>query len=267
MFGKSTQEWTPLTFGTIFSEGWTDAWIAPPSGSGGALRQGWITLPDAFFNRMVIGFYTYSYGTNGIPSEQVGYVQYETPITRRYMFGFVMPVVDNEQGNGVTNTAFGDVILENRFMLHEDQDLSVSLNINMEIPTGYRNMGYGRTILMPYLAAWRDMGNGFSLRGTAGVDIPLDTHPNNADTVFDINLAFGQTLTRHDVPLLGDFTYFVDAHLLQATGVNQFTLLSLTPGFRTHLGNDFYLLAGIEVPVTNSAPFNERFTVMLVKGF
>ncbi len=36
-----------------------------------------------------------------------------------------------------------------------------------------------------------------------------------------------------------------------------YSYLSFTPGFRFHLGNDYFFLAGIEVPVTG--PKNKNF--------
>jgi hypothetical protein len=42
----------------------------------------------------------------------------------------------------------------------------------------------------------------------------------------------------------------------------------VTPGVRTHLGGNLFLLAGIEIPLANSSSFfNEGFTVQLVQGF
>jgi hypothetical protein len=45
------------------------------------------------------------------------------------------------------------------------------------------------------------------------------------------------------------------------------TFFSLTPGFRTHLGGEYYLAGGYEIPLTHPQPFGSRFTVFLVRGF
>src|ERR1022692_1934326 len=126
------REWTPLYASTFLTEGWLEPHIAPPNGSGGSLRQGWIGVPDAFFDRQIVGLYNYTRGKNGNPNEQAGAFIIESPISRRWDVGFVVPFIDNLQGNGVTSaTSFGDVTIVNRFMLHETQDLTVSLNFNV----------------------------------------------------------------------------------------------------------------------------------------
>ena len=45
------------------------------------------------------------------------------------------------------------------------------------------------------------------------------------------------------------------------------TTVSFTPGFRTHLGANWYLLGGIEVPVTTPQPFDYQLTTGLMKVF
>ena len=262
------REWTPLCFGTFLSEGWCDPFIGPPNGPGGSLRQGWIGVPDAFFNRMIVGVYNTTRGANGNPNEQVGAAIYETPITRRYMFGVVVPFVDNLQGPGRTSaTTFGDVTIENRFLLHETADLTVSLNLNVRVPTGGSSTGNSRTVLDPYLAFYKDLWCGWSVRGAAGALVPVDNVAGQRDPTLTLSLAIGQTITPHDVPLVGDFTYYVSTNYQQDLGNGSNAFVSFTPGIRTHLGKDFYFLAGIEVPVTDPVPFHNRFTFVLVKGF
>ena len=74
------REWTPLYATTFFTEGWLEPQIDPPGGSGGSVRQGWIGVPDAFFNRQIIfGMYSYAQGANGRQNEQVGSFLIESP--------------------------------------------------------------------------------------------------------------------------------------------------------------------------------------------
>lgn len=62
--------------------------------------------------------------------------------------------------------------------------------------------------------------------------------------------AIGQTLTDHDVPCFGDFTYYLSVVVNTPLSNSEQTRVTLTPGVRTHLGNDWYFLAGTPVPVT-----------------
>src|ERR1043165_4383158 len=52
------RNWTPLWCETFFTDGCCEPWNAPPPTTGGSLRQTWVGMPDAFFNRQVIGIYS-----------------------------------------------------------------------------------------------------------------------------------------------------------------------------------------------------------------
>jgi hypothetical protein len=82
-----------------------------------------------------------------------------------------------------------------------------------------------------------------------------------------VNACLGQTLTKHEAAPFGDLTYFVCANLRQDLGGDNSTQVTLTPGLRTHLGNNWFLIGGLEVPVTGPKPFDERATFVLIKGF
>jgi len=42
----------------------------------------------------------------------------------------------------------------------------------------------------------------------------------------------------------------------------------VTPGVRTHVGGNLFLLAGVEFPLTSTrTSFRERYIVQLVQGF
>jgi hypothetical protein len=45
------------------------------------------------------------------------------------------------------------------------------------------------------------------------------------------------------------------------------TVFTLTPGFRTHLGKDWYLLGAVEVPVTHPKSFDYKVLWGLMKVF
>jgi hypothetical protein len=86
------------------------------------------------------------------------------------------------------------------------------------------------------------------IRGGIGDLIPL--RGGGTDTLIT-QLAIGQTLTDHDVPLFGDFTWYVSAVADSELAHGHHTNATLTPGMRTHLGHDCYFLAGLPTPVTN----------------
>jgi hypothetical protein len=57
-------------------------------------------------------------------------------------------------------------------------------------------------------------------------------------------------LTDHKVPLFGDFTYYLSVVVNTPLSNGDLTRVTLTPGIRTHLGHDWYFLAGLPTPVT-----------------
>ena len=57
--------WRPLPCSTFFSEGWNEAWVPSPNGSGGAPRQGWINAQDGNLYRL--WFFTFAQGFNNAP--------------------------------------------------------------------------------------------------------------------------------------------------------------------------------------------------------
>jgi hypothetical protein len=87
------------------------------------------------------------------------------------------------------------------------------------------------------------------IRGAFGDFIPLGGAGFN--TLIS-QLAIGDTLTDHDVPLFGDFTLYVSAVANTPLSQGQRTSVTLTPGMRTHLGRDWYFLAGLPTPLTSA---------------
>jgi hypothetical protein len=86
------------------------------------------------------------------------------------------------------------------------------------------------------------------IRGGIGDKIPPGG--GGFDTLIS-QLAIGQTLTDHDVPLFGDFTWYVSTVVNTPLRDGQHTSVTLTPGMRTHLGHDWYFLAGLPTPLTS----------------
>jgi hypothetical protein len=85
------------------------------------------------------------------------------------------------------------------------------------------------------------------IRDGLGVDIPI--HGGGTNTLSS-QLAIGQTLTAHDMPLFGDFTYYLSTVVSTPLSNGDQTSVTLTPGIRTHVGHDWYFLAGLPTPVT-----------------
>ena len=87
------------------------------------------------------------------------------------------------------------------------------------------------------------------IRGAFGDFIPLGGGGFNS---LISQLAIGNTLTDHDVRFFGDFTLYVSAVADTPLSQGQRTSVTLTPGLRTHLGRDWYFLAGLPTPLTSA---------------
>ena len=116
----------------------------------------------------------------------------------------------------------------------------------MLIPTGNQPLA-GKTALIPAFGFWNNFAGRWVIRGGIGDYIPLGG--GGTDTLIS-QLAIGQTLTDHDVPLFGDFTWYVSTVVNTPLSDGQHTSVTLTPGMRTHLGRDWYFLAGLPTPLT-----------------
>ena len=94
VFGQpDPNSWRPLPFSTLFSEGWSEAWVPSPRGSGGVPRQGWINAVTGHLNRG--WFFTFAQGFNDPPkgNAYLGSYTLMTPLSRRLMLITNIPFV------------------------------------------------------------------------------------------------------------------------------------------------------------------------------
>jgi hypothetical protein len=263
LFGKADPDaWRPLTFSN-FGEGWNEAWVPSPSGSGGAPRQGWINSSDGNIYRLWFFTFSENFNRSGGNTYLGAYTLY-APLSRRLELIVNVPfaVAGNVTGGlpvitptGQTTTtsthgqtSFGDMSFTPRVLLHETQDFTLTAELAVVTPTGSAPL-QGKCDLIPAVAFWNNIRDGWVIRGGVGLDCPIE---GGSGSTLITQLAIGQTLTGHDVRLIGDFTYYVAAVGNTNLTDGSQTRVTLTPGIRTHLGNDWYFLAGMPIPVTQS---------------
>ena len=258
--------WRPLTLGNFFSEGWTQPWVSPPPGEGGAPRQGWLNAFDGVFYRLGVltGGYAEDYRGNG--NLYTGGLTLYTPFNARFELRTDVPfVVSNRAANGTGyHTAFGDFQITPRFLLSEDRNTTQSFSLTFRTPTGSEKNGNGVSAVEPTYEFWTNPWRGLVVRGGAGLSIPYTNLDTGARTSFIGNLAFGYYCTPHDLTPFGDLVVYLATNLNQPTDQrgNHHTTVTLTPGFRTHLGGNWYLLGGVETPVTWSGPHPFAYQVL-----
>lgn len=283
---RPSSEWRPLSLGGLLDEGWDEPWVAPPSGTNGGPRQGWINAADGDFYRLAF----FTYGVSDIHKQKatghLGQFTLYTPLSRRLMLLTNIPFVQTNLnlGSGLPfvgvnepggqrggerrqrrgEVGAGDLSFTPRVMLIDTRDFAMVAQSSVRIPTGQTSLD-GRSSLTPALQFWSNPFDRVTLRGGVGVDVALNRAVGSSH--FIGQLAAGYTLTGHDVPLFGDLTPYVsaivDTNLSDATT----TIASVTPGFRTHVGRDWYFLAALEVPVAGTRSFDSTAFFWFMKAW
>ena len=265
--------WRPLPFSTLFTEGWDQAWASPTNGSGGAPRQGWIGAADGVFYRLGIGTYSFAgdFAENG--DQHVGELTLYTPLSRRFELRHDIPfIVDNKGPDGHYQKSFGDFAITPRVILSESQDFTQSFGVTFRTPTGSLDNGQSVAAISPTYEFWTNVWQGLVVRGSAGYTFPYGheaVQEANARNSFNANLATGYYFTPHSAAPLGDLVIHVGtslSHLIDDRG-RDITTVVVTPGFRDYLGANFYLLAGVDMPLTRPETFDFQPTVGLMKVF
>jgi len=262
IFGQpDPNTWRPLPFSTFFTEGWNEAWVPSPNGSGGAPRQGWINAMDGNLYRL--WFFTFAQAFNSGPkgNAYLGSYTLLTPLSRRVELIINVPfVIRNNAVSGLpilnpnnptttttkSHSGFGDISFTPRFLLHETKDFSLTAEMAVVTPTGTQPLAGNTTTLIPAIGFWNNPVGGWAIRGGLGLGIPMNGSGDNLIS----QLAIGNTFTDHDLPLFGDFTCYLSAVVNTPLANGSPTSMVLTPGMRSHLGNDWYFLAGLPIPLT-----------------
>jgi hypothetical protein len=267
--------WERLTLADFFSKGWTRPWASPPNGEGGAPRQGWLNAYDGVFYRL--GILTGSYGNdfhnNG--ASYTGGLTLYTPLNARFELRTDVPFVASNRDlsdpdHHDRETHFGDLQITPRFLLHEDRNVTQTLNVTLRAPTGSEDNGNDFASVVPTYELWANLWRGLVLRGGAGLTLPYSNREDSgARDALIGNLALGYYFTPHDWAPVGDFVTYLSANVTRPwddRGTKDPTL-TLTPGFRTHLGANWYLLGGVEVPMTHEKAFDYQVLGGLMKVF
>ncbi len=253
---STAQTWTPLEASRFAAE-FTQPWIGVPDGSSGAPRQGWLGAPDGFFTREVHLAYDWIDADGGEAHRVIARFNY--PLSRRLWVGVEAPIYQDLDSGG---SGIGDIGVTAQVMLAETRDLSLNAGLGLELPTGDDSVGAGEVFgVTPQVNLWTDLGAGVSFRSRASY---AARDEGGADG-FGLSLALGQTVTPAEAAPLGQFTY--------SLAVNWFApdegkdVVTVTPALRTRLVDSLFLLIGVELPVSDDEPFDQRWIIQLVRGF
>ena len=267
------ERWRSLSYGTLFTEGWDEPWVSPPNGGGGAPRQGWLRAADGVFYRLGIGVFGYQHDLGGNGPGYSGTFSLFTPFVARFEILTDTPIVSTRGGSdNEFHKNFGDFQITPRVILSETENVTQSFNLTFRTPSGSTDNGNGVAAVTPSYEIWANWWRGLVLRGGLGMYAPYghkSIREVNARTEFRGNFSFGYYFTPHDLTPVGDLVFYLATNLSQATDDRgpATTTLKLAPGFRTHLGANWYLLGAVDVPVTNPEPFDAEVLAGLMKVF
>jgi hypothetical protein len=268
---QAAANWQDLSYSNLFSKGWNKPWVSPPNGGGGAPRQGWINANDGVFYRLGIAVFSWQHGLNNGDGYSGNLVNY-TPLNQRLEIQTNIAMNSNIGAGNEKQTNFGDFRIAPRVILSESKDTTQLFSLTFRTPTGNSFNGSGVASITPEYQFWHNSWKGLVVRGGAGFTIPYagELSKTGARSSFDANLAVGYYFTPHDAVPFGDMVWYVSTNLSQPIdnrAPTSNTFVSLTPGFRTHVGDNWYLLGAVEVPVTSNPSYDYQVMGGIMKVY
>jgi hypothetical protein len=261
-------KWQNLSLGDLFSSGWNKPWASPPTGGGGAPRQGWLNADDGVFYRLGLGIFGYNNQINSGLNSYSGTISVYTPLNQRFEFRTDIPVATATANQNQTN--FGDFQITPRMILSETKNTTQTFDLTFRAPTGNSINGNGVAAISPTYNFWNNSWKGLVLRGGLGFTVPYSGYisATGSRSTFNANLAAGYYITPHDNSTFSDTVLYVAANLMQDIdnrGPSSTTTLALAPGIRTFLGENWYFLGSVSVPVTTPEAYNYQVLGALMK--
>ncbi|MHC5027590.1 MAG: transporter [Planctomycetota bacterium] len=188
----------PPALGSNLGSGWLAPWTHTHYSREGTPLVHAFGIEPAFLGREVFVDFT---STNGDGSEYELEVEFEYALTRRIGIVVEAGYAWLQPDDGPNASGFGDVALAPRFLLLEYDRFLLSTNLEFEFPTGddERGLGEGEAVFAPSLATWSDLGSGFTLQASLGVEHGLssdfDTLTWGGAIIYSINTS-GEAIGR-----------------------------------------------------------------------
>jgi hypothetical protein len=186
-------------------------------------------------------------------------------------------------GSGIAGQAnFGDFKITPRVILSKSKDVTQSFNITFRTPNGNSINGNNVAAVTPQYQFWVNAWKGLVIRGGAGFTLPYTNGGGFSigpfknltrelpPKTFDASLAIGYYFTPHNLPTVGDMVWYLSTNLSQVIDnrvKGSGTFVSLTLGFRTHLGQNWYLLGAVEVPLKSPQPYDYQVQGGIMKVY
>ena len=262
-----------ITLSNFFSEGWKfGQWEEPEQEPDQSPRFRLLKIPATVFEREVRMNYSFTNnGDSGKFDDHEWEFEFEMPVSRRLLIEVEPTIVSISPNNNDDHSGFGDTSFITRVMLMETRNTTLLSLLDVKIPTGNEDLGLGSgmTTISPGIGIWRDLGGHFALHSFFGLDIPSGGKSrDDPDTTVNYGAALTKTITPKDTPFFGNLTFFVEFDGSSDMGSNDdTTVVSILPGARWNLGHDFWLMPGVEFPITGRDEFDNRIWFSVLKDF
>lgn len=274
LFGPASKdEWKPLRFGTLFSEGWDEPYHEAPEGTNGAPKQNWIGAPAGVFGRFATLDFFYTNHMNNVPgvfltanapfmpvhtfttgNQYAGYTSLFLPLSARFELVLGTVFIDSRKASpgGPYVGNWGDTGVQGRIHLIDQKDFSMLVLLGERIPTGKNVNGADINYITPGFEYWWNFAPKWVVRGQTSINIL--TGRKSGTSVVVNQLSAGRYLTSKDAAVFKDLEVHLTATVLDdvAGGAGFVDDVYLFPGFRFSLDKESKLsfLGGVQVPVS-----------------
>jgi len=187
--------------------------------------------------------------------ETFGSIEY--PVLPWWQIDLEIPVVVNDPSDGPSMAGFGDMELENKFLLYKSVEhrALVAGGLELTLPSGSRSRGLGGEFAVePFLTAGIALGP-FDLLASISYEWILNG-PTPREQNLEWNIALGYPFSRW-------FTPFVELNSVTQTGGTRDdgniigkVQMYLTPGFNVSPLPGMTFRAGVQLPMTSARTFD-----------
>ena len=266
--------WEPLGYGDLFTKGWNKPWVSPPKGGGEGPRMGWLNAYDGVFYRLSLAIFSWQHGPGDYTDGYAGTLTSYTPLSERFEVRTDIGLASTRgaTGTGNSQTNFADFTITPRILLSETKEQTQVLDIGFRTPTGNSYNGQGFASINPQYNFWTNYWKGLVVRGGVGFNLPYSGQiaAAGARSTFTANVATGWYFTTHDDAPFGDLVIYVSHNLTQAIdnrGPNSTTTYTVGPGFRDHLGGNWFWLGSVDFAVTHPLPYDYQVQGAIMKVY
>ena len=278
--------WSPLSYGTFFSEGWDVPYVNPTAGAGGlagaggapravppggtplgAPRQGWVNSFGGTFFRAWFFAFAYDQGVNSkIGNGYLGRYEIFVPFNRRYEMEIRWDFIQSTKG-GASDTYHGNMGqlgFINRFQLSESKNYGDIFHFGVFTGTGRQENGNGQASLQLWYENWWNFWDKWVLKCETGPTIPTNHAKTSGYTSYHNLLSIGRYFPGSKESWFQQWWFYVvaDAESTLAGTPYRATSVSLLPGMRckmtdpifTNIGTGlWYFFASVNVPLGDRA--------------